>query len=34
MTAPQSAFPGLLENIRRHQSGEPMQGLVKRDHGY
>ncbi|WP_419709815.1 2-hydroxyacid dehydrogenase [Pseudomonas sp. NFX224] len=34
MTAPQSAFPGLLANIRRHQAGEPMQGLIKRDHGY
>ncbi|CAI8781593.1 glyoxylate/hydroxypyruvate reductase [Pseudomonas sp. IT-P12] len=34
MTAPQSAFPGLLENLRRHQAGEPMQGLIKRDHGY
>lgn len=34
MTAPQSAFEGLLANIRRHQAGEPLQGLIKRDHGY
>lgn len=34
MTAPHSAFPGLLANIRRHQAGEPMQGLIKRDDGY
>jgi len=34
MTAPQSAFEGLLANIRRHQVGESLQGLIKRDHGY
>lgn len=34
MTAPQSAFEGLLANIRRHQAGEPLQGLIKRNHGY
>lgn len=34
MTAPHSAFPGLLANIRRHQADDAMQGLIKRDHGY
>jgi glyoxylate/hydroxypyruvate reductase A len=34
MTAPHSAFEGLLANIRRHPIGEPAQGLTKRDYGY
>ncbi|MBD8492264.1 2-hydroxyacid dehydrogenase [Pseudomonas syringae] len=34
MTAPQSAFEGLLANIRRHQAGEPLHGLINRDRGY
>ncbi|MNI09132.1 Glyoxylate/hydroxypyruvate reductase A [compost metagenome] len=34
MTAPHSAFEGLLANIRRHQRGEPLRGLIQRDHGY
>lgn len=34
MTHPQSAGRALLDNIRRHQAGLPMQGLVARDRGY
>lgn len=34
MTQPDSAFGVLLENIRRHQRGEPMLGLVDRSRGY
>lgn len=34
MTQPQSAFPGLLENIRRFERGEPMLGQVDRGQGY
>lgn len=34
MTQPQTAAPVLLENVRRHQRGEPMQGLVDRARGY
>lgn len=34
MTQPASAFPGLLENIRRHERGEVMQGQVDRGQGY
>lgn len=34
MTQPESAFPNLLENIRRFARGEPMQGLVDRQQGY
>lgn len=34
MTAPHSAFEGLLANIRRHQRGELLQGLIDRDQGY
>ncbi len=34
MTSPDSAFKLLLENIRRHQRGEPMQGAIARDVGY
>lgn len=34
MTQPDSAFPGLLENIRRHKRGEKMLGQVDRGQGY
>jgi glyoxylate/hydroxypyruvate reductase A len=34
MTQPESAFGVLLENIRRHQRGEPMLGQVDRKQGY
>ncbi|MCJ8203210.1 glyoxylate/hydroxypyruvate reductase A [Pseudomonas sp. RGM2987] len=34
MTQPESAFAGLLENIRRHQRGESMLGLVDRERSY
>lgn len=34
MTQPESAFPNLLENIRRFERDEPMQGLVDRRQGY
>jgi glyoxylate/hydroxypyruvate reductase A len=34
MTQPDSAFPNLLENIRRFARGEPMQGQVDRRRGY
>lgn len=34
MTQPDSAFPGLLENIRRHERGEVMLGQVDRGQGY
>ena len=34
MTQTQSAFALLLENIRRHQRGEPMLGHVDREQGY
>ena len=34
MTHPQSAGRALLENIRRHQAGVPMHGLVDRERGY
>ncbi|VVP83152.1 Glyoxylate/hydroxypyruvate reductase A [Pseudomonas fluorescens] len=34
MTAPESAFEGLLANVRRHQAGEPLRGLVMRNTGY
>ena len=34
MTQPASAFPGLLENIRRHERGEKMLGQVDRGQGY
>ena len=34
MTQPDSAFAGLLENIRRHQQGEPMLGCVDRARSY
>ena len=34
MTQPESAFGVLLENIRRHQRGEPMLGQIDRKRGY
>ncbi|MBD8623920.1 2-hydroxyacid dehydrogenase [Pseudomonas sp. CFBP 13727] len=34
MTDPHSAFQVLLDNIRRHQRGEPMAGLVEPGTGY
>lgn len=34
MTQPESAFAGLLDNIRRHQRGEPMRGQIDRQRGY
>ncbi|WP_457970209.1 glyoxylate/hydroxypyruvate reductase A [Pseudomonas sp. R4-84] len=34
MTQPETAFDGLLENIRRHQRGESMLGLVDRERNY
>ncbi len=34
MTQPESAFPGLLENIRRFERGEPMLGQVDPGQGY
>ncbi|WP_210639360.1 glyoxylate/hydroxypyruvate reductase A [Pseudomonas sp. Tri1] len=34
MTQPESAFGVLLENIRRHQRGEAMLGLVDRERSY
>lgn len=33
-TLPESAFEVLLANLRRHQRGEPMQGVVDRQRGY
>ncbi|KAA5841899.1 glyoxylate/hydroxypyruvate reductase A [Pseudomonas chlororaphis] len=34
MTQPESAFTVLLDNIRRHQRGEPMLGQIDRTQGY
>jgi len=34
MTQPETAAPILLENVRRHQRGEPLVGLIDRDRGY
>ena len=34
MTQPESAVELVLENIRRHQAGEPLVGLVNRARGY
>jgi glyoxylate/hydroxypyruvate reductase A len=34
MTQPETAAPILLENIRRHQRGEPLVGVVDRGRGY
>lgn len=34
MTHPESAVEVVLENIRRHQAGLPLEGVVSREHGY
>jgi glyoxylate/hydroxypyruvate reductase A len=34
MTQPDTAAPVMLENLRRHQRGEPLVGLIDRDRGY
>ncbi|WP_110706985.1 glyoxylate/hydroxypyruvate reductase A [Salinicola sp. CR57] len=34
MTQPETAFPVLLDNLRRHQRGEPMSGQIDRQRGY
>lgn len=34
MTQPETAAPVLLENLRRHQRGEPLHGLIDRRRGY
>jgi glyoxylate/hydroxypyruvate reductase len=34
MTQPESAAPILLQNLRRHQRGEPLEGLIDRSRGY
>jgi glyoxylate/hydroxypyruvate reductase A len=34
VTHPESAFGVLLENLRKHQRGEPMHGAVHRERGY
>ena len=34
MTQPETAVDLVLENIRRHEAGEPLVGLVNRDRGY
>lgn len=34
MTQPETAAPILLDNIRRHQRGEPLLGLIDRTRGY
>ncbi|UZE04319.1 2-hydroxyacid dehydrogenase [Pseudomonas corrugata] len=34
MTQPQSAAPILLANLRRHQQGEPLSGVIDRSRGY
>jgi glyoxylate/hydroxypyruvate reductase A len=34
MTQPDTAAPILLENLRRHRRGEPLQGLIDRFRGY
>jgi glyoxylate/hydroxypyruvate reductase A len=34
MTQPETAAPVLLENLRRHQRGEPMHGVIDRSRGY
>jgi glyoxylate/hydroxypyruvate reductase len=34
MTQPGTAAPILLENVRRHQRGEPLMGVVDRSRGY
>jgi glyoxylate/hydroxypyruvate reductase A len=34
MTQPETAAPVMLENLRRHQRGEPLVGLIDRRRGY
>ena len=34
MTQPETAAPVMLENLRRHQRGEPLVGLIDRGRGY
>jgi glyoxylate/hydroxypyruvate reductase A len=34
MTQPESAVESVLENLRRHEEGLPLNGLVNRDRGY
>ena len=34
MTQPETAFRVVLDNIRRHQAGQPLNGLVDRTRGY
>jgi glyoxylate/hydroxypyruvate reductase A len=34
MTQPATAAPRLLENLRRHQRGEPLHDVVDRLRGY
>jgi glyoxylate/hydroxypyruvate reductase len=34
VTQPATAVEVVLDNIRRHESGEPLVGLIDRDHGY
>ncbi|SFU91517.1 2-hydroxyacid dehydrogenase [Pseudoduganella namucuonensis] len=34
MTQPDSAVRAVLENLRRHRAGEPLEGLVERRRGY
>ena len=34
MTQPDTAVDAILDNIRRHQAGVPMIGLVERTRGY
>jgi glyoxylate/hydroxypyruvate reductase A len=34
MTQPESAAPILLENVRRHQQGEPLADVIDRSRGY
>jgi glyoxylate/hydroxypyruvate reductase A len=34
MTAPETAVEFVLETIARHHRGEPLPGLVDREHGY
>ncbi len=34
MTQPETAAPALLENLRRHQRGEPLRAVIDRTRGY
>jgi glyoxylate/hydroxypyruvate reductase A len=34
MTQPETAAPILLENLRRHQRGEPLLNVIDRSRGY